>query len=75
MQAISQPTALMQNDDDGDDRFILYLFCLLKSAELIHSIDEKDLLSIKYALVKPCVHLLGIDSYVSIRIAYHCGPS
>ena len=66
----------MQNDEDGDDRVISYLSCLLKSAELIHSLDEKDLLSIKYALVKPCVHLVGIDSFVSNESpAYHCGPS
>ena len=46
-------SALLKNDDEGDDRVISYLSRLLKAVELVYPINFKELLSIKYALVKP----------------------
>ena len=57
-------SALMQKDDDGVDRVISYQSRLLKAAELNYPVHGKELLSIKYALVKFRVHLLGTEPFV-----------
>ena len=57
-------SALMQKDDDGVDRVISYQSRLLKAAELTYRVHDKELLSIKYALVKFRVHLLGTEPFV-----------
>ena len=57
-------SALMQKDDDGIDRVISYQSRLLKAAELNYPVHDKELLSIKYALVKFRVHLLGTEPFV-----------
>ena len=45
-------SALMQRDESGVDRVILYQYRLLKAAGLNYPVRDKELLSIKYALVK-----------------------
>ena len=45
-------SALMQKDDDGIDCVISYQSQFLKAAELNYPVHDKELLSIKYALVK-----------------------
>ena len=57
-------SALMQKDDDGIDRVISYQSKLLKAAELNYPVHDNELLSIKYALVKFRVHLLGTEPFV-----------
>ena len=57
-------SALMQKDDDGVDRVISYQSRLLKAAELNYPVHDKELLSIKYALVKFRLHLLGTEPFV-----------
>ena len=57
-------SALMQKDDDGVDRVISYQSRLLKAAELNYPVHDKELLAIKYALVKFRVHLLGPREFV-----------
>ncbi|CAI5710081.1 unnamed protein product [Peronospora effusa] len=57
-------SALMQKDDDGVDRVISYQSRLLKAAELNYPVHDKELLSIKYALVKFRMHLLGTEPLV-----------
>ena len=57
-------SALMQKDDDGIDRVISYQSRLLKAAELNYPVHDKKLLSIKYALIKVRVHLLGTEPFV-----------
>ncbi|CAI5705800.1 unnamed protein product [Peronospora effusa] len=57
-------SALMQKDDDGVDRVISYQSRLLKAAKLNYPVHDKELLSIKYALVKFRVHLLGTEPFV-----------
>ena len=54
----------MQTDDDGIDRVISYQSRLLKAAELNYPVHDKELLSIKYALVKFREHLLGSEPFV-----------
>ena len=50
--------------DDDVDRVISYQSRLLKAAKLNYSVHDKELLSIKYALVKFRVHLLGTEPFV-----------
>ena len=57
-------SAVIQKDDDGIDRVISYQSRLLKAAELNYPVHDKELLSIKYALVKFRVHLLGTEPFV-----------
>ncbi|CAI5701126.1 unnamed protein product [Peronospora effusa] len=57
-------SALMQKDDDGVERVISYQYRLLKAVEMIYPVHDKELLSIKYALVKFRVHLLGTETFV-----------
>ncbi|KAF1316891.1 Pol protein, partial [Globisporangium splendens] len=50
--------ALMQKDDDGHERVVSYQSRLLKAAEKNYPVHDKELLAIKYALLKFRVHLL-----------------
>lgn len=67
--------ALMQKDLEGQQRVISYQSRLLKPAERNYPVHDKELLSIKYALMKFRVHLLGGKPFVvytdhaSLRIA------
>jgi hypothetical protein len=56
--------ALLQNDDAGRERVIAYQSRLLKAAELNYPIHDKELLAMKYALLKFRVHLLGAQPFV-----------
>lgn len=60
-------SALMQEDKDGTDCVIYYQSRLLKSAELNYPVHDKELLLIKYALVKFRVDLLGTEPFVVYR--------
>ena len=51
--------ALMQKDDDANDRVICYQSRQLKPAERNYPVHDKELLAMKYALVKFRVYLLG----------------
>jgi hypothetical protein len=51
--------ALMQKDDDGRERVISYESRQLKSAERNYPVHDKELLAMKYALVKFRIYLLG----------------
>ncbi|CAI5714562.1 unnamed protein product [Peronospora effusa] len=55
---------LMQKDDSGVNRVMSYQSRLFKAAELNYPVHDKELLSIKYALVKFRVHLLGTEPFV-----------
>ena len=55
--------ALMQTDADGRERVISYQSRLLKQAEANYPVHDKELLAIKYALVKFRVHLLGPEPF------------
>ena len=57
-------SALMQKNDDSIDRVILYQFQLLKATKLNYPVYDKEILSIKYALVKFRVHLFGTEPFV-----------
>ncbi|KAF1334476.1 Pol protein, partial [Globisporangium splendens] len=56
--------ALMQTDDDGHERVVSYQSRLLKAAEKNYPVHDKELLAIKYALLKFRVHLLGATPFV-----------
>ncbi|KAF1323241.1 Pol protein, partial [Globisporangium splendens] len=56
--------ALMQKDDDGHERVVSYQSRLLKAAEKNYPVHDKELLAIKYALLKFMVHLLGATPFV-----------
>ena len=56
----------MQKDDDGVDRVISYQFRLLKAVKLTYPVHNKELLSIKYALVKFRVHILGTEQFFGL---------
>ncbi|KAF1321579.1 Pol protein, partial [Globisporangium splendens] len=56
--------ALMQKDDDGHKRVVSYQSRLLKAAEKNYPVHDKELLAIKYALLKFRVHLLGATPFV-----------
>ncbi|KAG4043564.1 hypothetical protein PC123_g20966 [Phytophthora cactorum] len=51
--------ALLQNDADGHERVISFQSRQLKAAERNYPVYDKELLAMKYALVKFRVHLLG----------------
>ena len=51
--------ALMQKDDDGNERVIYYQSRQLKAAERNYPVHDKELLAMKYALSKFRVYLLG----------------
>ncbi|KAF1334479.1 Pol protein, partial [Globisporangium splendens] len=56
--------ALMQKDDDDHERVVSYQSRLLKAAEKNYPVHDKELLAIKYALLKFRVHLLGATPFV-----------
>jgi len=56
--------ALMQVDAEGKERVVSYQSRKLKAAELNYPVHDKELLSIKYALVKFRVYLLGPRPFV-----------
>ncbi|KAF1327253.1 Pol protein, partial [Globisporangium splendens] len=56
--------ALMQKDDDGHERVVSYQSRLLRAAEKNYPVHDKELLAIKYALLKFRVHLLGATLFV-----------
>jgi transposase InsO family protein len=52
-------SALMQFDDDGNERVVSYASRQLRAAEKNYPVHDKELLSMKYALTKFRVYLLG----------------
>ena len=54
----------MQYDTDGAERVVCYQSHQLKSAERNYQVHEKELLSMKYALVKFRVYLLGDRPFI-----------
>ena len=54
----------MQNDNDGINRVISYQSWLLTAGYLNYLVHDKEIISLKYALVKFWVHLLGIEPFV-----------
>ena len=57
-------SALLQTDADGRERVIAYESRQLKAAEKNYPVHDKELLAMKYALVKFRVHLLGSKPFV-----------
>jgi hypothetical protein len=57
-------SALLQTDDDGRERVIAFESRQLKAAEKNYPVHDKELLAMKYALVKFRVHLLGSKPFV-----------
>ena len=56
--------ALLQEDDKGARRVISYQSRQLRAAELNYPVHDKELLAIKFALMKFRVHLLGGKPFV-----------
>ncbi|KAG3002336.1 hypothetical protein PC120_g19784 [Phytophthora cactorum] len=56
--------ALLQNDADGHERVISFQSRQLKAAERNYPVHDKELLAMKYALVKFRVYLLGSRPFV-----------
>jgi hypothetical protein len=56
--------ALLQEDDDGRERVVSYQSRQLQAAEKNYPVHDKELLAMKYALVKFRVHLLGTLPFV-----------
>jgi hypothetical protein len=56
--------ALLQADAEGRDRVIAFESRQLKAAEKNYPVHDKELLAMKYALVKFRVHLLGSKPFV-----------
>ncbi|KAG3230821.1 hypothetical protein PI124_g24082 [Phytophthora idaei] len=56
--------ALMQHDHEGRDRVVYYQSRQLKPAERNYPVHDKELLAMKYALVKFRVYLLGSGPFV-----------
>ncbi|POM74722.1 Pol protein [Phytophthora palmivora] len=56
--------ALLQKDDGGRERVISFQSRQLKVAERNYSVHDKELLAMKYDLVKFRVHLLGTRPFV-----------
>ena len=57
-------SALLQTDDAGRERVIAFESRQLKAAEKNYPVHDKELLAMKYALVKFRVHLLGSEPFV-----------
>ncbi|CAI5738812.1 unnamed protein product [Peronospora farinosa] len=55
---------LLQSDDKGRERVIAFGYRQLKAAEKNYPVHDKELLAMKYALVKFRVHLLGSKPFV-----------
>jgi hypothetical protein len=56
--------ALLQQDDEGHERVVSYQSRQLQAAEKNYPVHDKELLAMKYALVKFRVHLLGSLPFV-----------
>ncbi|POM80725.1 Pol protein [Phytophthora palmivora] len=56
--------ALLQKDDEGHERVIPFQSRQLKAAKRNYPVHDKELLAMKYALVKFRVHLLGSRPFV-----------
>ena len=56
--------ALLQTDAEGHERVISFQSRQLKAAERNYPVHDKELLAMKYALVKFRVHLLGTKPFV-----------
>uniref|UniRef100_H3H7K4 RNA-directed DNA polymerase n=1 Tax=Phytophthora ramorum TaxID=164328 RepID=H3H7K4_PHYRM len=56
--------ALLQHDADGHERVIAFQSRQLKAAERNYPVHDKELLAMKYALVKFRLHLLGSEPFV-----------
>ncbi|KAG3061780.1 hypothetical protein PI124_g12791 [Phytophthora idaei] len=56
--------ALLQNDADGHERIISFQSRQRKAAERNYPVHDKELLAMKYALVKFRVHFLGSRPFV-----------
>ena len=56
--------ALLQHDADGKERVVSYQSRALKAAEKNYPVHDKELLAMKYALVKFRVYLLGSKPFV-----------
>ncbi|POM65022.1 Pol protein [Phytophthora palmivora] len=56
--------ALLQKDDEGHERVISFQSRQLKAAERNYPVHDKELLAMKYALVKFRVDLLGTGPFV-----------
>jgi hypothetical protein len=56
--------ALLQADDEGHERVIAFESRQLKAAEKNYPVHDKELLAMKYVLVKFRVHLLGERAFV-----------
>ena len=56
--------ALMQHDSNGHERVISYQSRQLKTAERNYPVHDKELLAMKYSLVKFRVYLLGEQRFV-----------
>ncbi|POM79315.1 Pol protein [Phytophthora palmivora] len=56
--------ALLQKDDEGHERVISFQYRQLKAAERNYPVHDKELLAMKYALIKFGVHLLGPRPFV-----------
>ena len=54
----------MQTDTEGHERVISFQSRQLKAAERNYTVHDKELLAMKYALVKFRVHLLGTKPFV-----------
>ena len=57
-------SALLQTDVDGRERVIAFESRHLKAAEKNYPVHDEELLTMKYALVKFRVHLLGSKPFV-----------
>lgn len=56
--------ALMQHDDEGHERVVSFQSRQLRPAERNYPVHDKELLAMKYALVKFRVYLLGEEQFV-----------
>ncbi|KAF1318374.1 reverse transcriptase, partial [Globisporangium splendens] len=69
--------AFSVKDDDGHERVVSYQSRLLKAAEKNCPVHDKELLAIKYALLKFRVHLLDYESSAdssSAALCLECTP-
>jgi hypothetical protein len=55
---------MVQVDPDGRERVVSFQSGQLKAAEKNYPVHDKELLAMKYALVKFRVHLLGSKPFV-----------
>ena len=53
----------MQYDDDGSERVVSYQSRQLRPAERNYPVHDKELLAMRYALMKFRVYLLGEQSF------------